>query len=81
MLFSLSPLFDLATSKFVSLKGDGRDGYMPHVHTPKRSGVDLDAPSPQCAQKAKEAKDLSSQEAKDLEVLLAKQSVGNVISA
>ena len=42
-----SPQFDLVNSKFAPLRGDGRDGYMPHVHTPKRSGVGLDAPSPQ----------------------------------
>ena len=45
--FPLSPLppFDSTNSNFVPRKGDDGDGSMANVQTPKRPGVDLEAPS------------------------------------
>ena len=70
----VSPPFDVVYPEFVPLRGESRDGYATHVHTPKRSGVDLDAPSTQRAR-------MSSQAAKDLEVLEAGQSGDDELSA
>ena len=55
---SLSAPSDLVNSEFRPIRGNGGDGYVPNLHTPKRSGVDLDAPFPQRAR-------MASQQAKD----------------
>ena len=54
----LSPPFDSEDSVFETQRADGSVAPMTSVHAPKRSGADLDAPSPQGAR-------TTSQDAKD----------------
>ena len=40
MPLPVSPPLDVANPELGPLRSDSRDGYMTHVHTPKRPGVD-----------------------------------------
>ena len=62
-----SPPFELANSEFEPQRADGNDVRRPNEQTLKRSGVDLDAPSPQraCAT-FEEAKEFGALEVREL---------------